>query len=354
TELSRRIPSGLGRGSPFQVSDKEFKKILTGGAEYLVKQGYGKKDDYLHLEEEGKMEGADWKKVSDRAIRRGIGQLGTLGSGNHFLDVQVVDEIFDSETARAFGLEKDQVVIMIHCGSRGLGHQIASDYIKKMSDEYGEENFPDKQLISAPVNSELGKEYYAAMACAVNFAFANKQLMVYWIRDELKRILPKSEVEVVYDVCHNIAKFEEYDINGKKQKICVHRKGATRAFGPGRKEIPKVYRKVGQPVLIPGSMGTASYVLVGTREAEKLTFGSTVHGAGRVMSRSKALKKFTGEEVMKELENKGIIIKSSSMKSFTQEVPAVYKDIGEVVNTVHNLGISKKVAKLKPEIVVIG
>jgi len=354
TELSRRIPSGLGRGSGFQVSDKEFKKILTGGAEYLVKQGYGKKDDYLHLEEEGKLDGADPVKVSDKAIKRGRGQLGTLGSGNHFLDVQVVDEIFYSETAEAFGLKKDQVVIMIHCGSRGLGHQIASDYIKKMESEYGFENLPDRELACAPINSTLGRDYYSAMACAVNFAFANKQLMVYWIRDELKRIFPNSEVDVVYDVCHNIAKFEEYEINGKKQKVCVHRKGATRAFGKGRKEIPRAYRKTGQPVLIPGSMGTSSYVLVGTKEAEKLTFGSTVHGAGRVMSRTKALKNFTGEEVKKELEKKGIVIKSSSMKSFTQEVPAVYKNIDEVVNTVHDLGISKKVARLTPKIVVIG
>ena len=368
TELDRRIPSGLGRGSPFQVSEKEFKKILEGGAKYLVKKGYGKKEDYLHLEEEGCLQGADPEKISERAIKRGIGQLGTLGSGNHFLDVQVVEEIFDKETAEVFGLKKDQVVIMIHCGSRGLGHQVASDYIRKMGKEYGHENLPDKELVCAPIKSELGRDYYSAMACAVNFAFANKQLMVYWIRDELKRIFPgggkqkkevEAEVEVVYDVCHNIAKFEEYEItgeNGKKEKkkVCVHRKGATRAFGPGRKEVPKAYRKKGQPVLIPGSMGTSSYVLVGTKEAEEMTWGSTVHGAGRVMSRTKALKNFTGEEVMKELEEKGIIIKSKSMKSFTQEVPAVYKDIDEVVNTVHNLGISKKVARLKPEIVIIG
>jgi len=353
-ELDRRIPSGLGRGSPFQVSKKEFKEIMKRGAKYLIEKGYGKKQDYLHLEEEGCMQEANPEKVSDKAIKRGIGQLGTLGSGNHFLDVQIVDKIFDKKTAEIFGLKKDQVVIMIHCGSRGLGHQIASDYIKKMQKEYSEESFPDKQLVSAPINSELGRDYYQAMACAVNFAFANKQLMVHWIRDELKRIFPKIKVDIVYDVSHNIAKFENYKINGKNKKVCVHRKGATRAFGPGRKEIPKTYRETGQPVLIPGSMATSSYVLVGTKEAEKLTFGSTVHGAGRVMSRSKALKKFTGEEILKEIEKKGILIKSKSIKSFTQEVPSVYKDIEDVVNTVHNLGISKKVARLKPEIVIIG
>ncbi len=357
TGLSRKIPSGLGRGSSFQVSHEEFKKILTRGAQYLVKKGYGKKDDYLHLEEEGCLEGADTSKVSDKAIKRGIGQLGTLGSGNHFLDVQIVDEIFDKDVAEKFRLEKNQVVIMIHCGSRGLGHQIASDYIKKMEKEYGFKDLPDRELVCAPINSKLGKDYYSAMACAVNFAFANKQIMVYWIRDELERIFSHSkkvDVEVVYDVCHNIAKFEYYDFGSGKKKVCVHRKGATRAFGAGRKEIPKAYREIGQPVLIPGSMGTPSYVLVGTKKSEEMTFGSSVHGAGRNMSRSKALKKFSGKNLMKELEKKGITIKSGSMKSFTQEVPGVYKDINEVVRTVHDLGISKKVAKLIPKIVIIG
>jgi len=352
--LDRKIPSGVGRGSKFQTTKDEFKKILEGGAQHMVKKGYGIKEDYLHTEEEGKMKGADASKVSDTAIKRGIGQLGTLGAGNHFLEVLFVDEIFDDETAKAFGLKKDQAVILIHCGSRGLGHQIASDYIKKMEQEYGFKDLPDRELINAPIKSKLGRDYYSAMCAAVNFAFANKQLITHWIREEMKHFFPDIKIDVVYDVCHNIAKFEEHVIEGKRQEVCVHRKGATRSFGPGRKEIPEAYRKVGQPVLIPGTMGTASYVLVGTKKSEELTFGSCVHGAGRVMSRSSASKKFRGEETKKELNRKGIEIKSGGWKSLSEESPGVYKDIEEVVNVIHELGISKKVARLKPLVVVIG
>jgi len=354
SSIQRKIPSGVGRGSPFQITRTELAKVLEGGAKYLVEKGYGKKEDYLHMEEEGCLKGADASKVSDRAIKRGIGQLGTLGAGNHFLDVQYVEEILDEKTAKAFGLKKDQVVIMIHCGSRGLGHQIASDYIKKMEEEYGIKNLPDRELINAPVKSKLGKEYFSAMAAAANFAFANKQIILHWLREELKRIFPKIEIEVVYNVCHNIAKIEEYVIDGKKKKVCVHRKGATRSFGPGRKEIPEAYRDVGQPVLIPGSMGTASYVLVGTKKAEELTFGSTVHGAGRVMSRTGAVKTINSSEVKKELAKEKILVRIGSGKSLLEEAPAAYKDIDEVVNVVHDLGISKKVARLRPLVVVMG
>ncbi|MBM3228405.1 RtcB family protein, partial [Candidatus Pacearchaeota archaeon] len=293
-------------------------------------------------------------KVSDIAIRRGIGQLGTLGAGNHFLEVLFVEDIFNSEIAKVFGLKKNQAVIMIHCGSRGLGHQIASDYIKKMEKEYGFEKLPDRELINAPIKSQLGKDYYEAMCCAVNFAFANKQLITHWIRETMKEMFPKISIDVVYDICHNIAKFEEHFIDGKKQKVCVHRKGATRSFGPGREEIPKAYRDVGQPVLIPGTMGTASYVLVGTKKAEELTFGSTVHGAGRVMSRSSALRKIRGEDTKKQLNKKGIEIKAGSWKSLGEESPEVYKDIEEVVKIVDELGISKKIARLRPLAVVKG
>jgi len=352
--LDRKIPSGVGRGSKFQMTKKELNKILEGGAKYLVEKGYGNKEDYLHTEEEGCMKGANASKVSERAINRGIGQLGTLGAGNHFLEVLFVDEIFDDKIARAFGLKKDQAVILIHCGSRGLGHQIASDYIKKMEQEYGFKDLPDRELINAPIKSKLGKDYYSAMCAAVNFAFANKQLITHWIREEMKHFFPDIKIDVVYDVCHNIAKFEEHVIDGKKQEVCVHRKGATRSFGPGRIEIPEAYRKVGQPVLIPGTMGTASYVLVGTKKSEELTFGSCVHGAGRVMSRSSASREFRGEETKKELNKKGIEIKSGGWKSLSEESPGVYKDIEEVVNVIHELGISKKVARLKPLIVVIG
>jgi len=353
-QLYRKIPSGVGRGSKFQITKDEFKKILQGGAQYMVKKGYGIKEDYLHTEEEGCMKEANPEKVSERAISRGIGQLGTLGAGNHFLEVQYVDEIFDEKTANTLGLKKDQITIMIHCGSRGFGHQVASDYIKKMENEYGFKNLPDRELINAPIKSQLGKDYMSGMAAAVNFAFANKQLITHWVREEMKYIFPNVKVDTIYDVCHNIAKFEEHIIDGKKKIVCVHRKGATRSFGPGRKEIPETYRKIGQPVLIPGSMGTASYLLIGTKKSEELTFGSCVHGAGRVKSRSSALKTLRGEEIKKELGKKEIEIKAGSWKSLAEEAPEAYKDIEEVVRVVDELGISKKVARLKPMAVVKG
>jgi tRNA-splicing ligase RtcB len=351
--LQEKIPSGVGRGSPFQLTKKQLDGILEGGAQRLIEMGYGKKEDYLHMEEEGCILGGDSSKVSDKAKKRGIGQLGTLGAGNHFLDILVVDEIFDKKIAKKFGLKKNQIVILIHCGSRGLGHQVASDYIKKMENKYGIENLPDRELINAPIKSELGKDYFSAMACAANFAFANKQLITHWVREDLKNYFPNVKIDVVYDVCHNIAKFEEFKINGKKKKVCVHRKGATRSFGPGRKEIPKIYRQVGQPVLIPGSMGTSSYVLVGTKKAEELTFGSSVHGAGRAMSRTKSGKRNL-KEISKELKDKKIIVKSGSRQSLADENTLAYKNIDKVVNVIHNLGISLKVAKLKPLIVIIG
>ena len=352
--LYRKIPSGVGRGSKFNITRKELNKLLESGAKYIVEKGFGVKEDYLHMEEEGCLKDADSSKVSDRAIKRGIGQLGTLGAGNHFLEVQFVDEIFDEKTAKEFGVKKGQVTIMIHCGSRGLGHQVASDYIQLMETEYGFKDLPDRELINAPIKSKLGKDYYAAMCCAANFAFANKQLITHWIREEMKKIFPSVKIDVVYDICHNIAKFEEHEIDGKKKIVCVHRKGATRAFGAGRKEIPETYRKVGQPVIIPGSMGTASYLLVGTKKAEELTFGSTVHGAGRVSSRSKAMRELNGEEIKEELSEKGIEVMAGSMNSLAEEAPAAYKDIDEVVKVVDELGISKKVVRLKPMVVVKG
>jgi tRNA-splicing ligase RtcB len=351
--IYNKIPSGVGRGSPFTITRKEFSNLLEGGAQYIVERGFGKKEDYLHTEEEGKMK-ADASKVSDRAVKRGIGQVGTLGAGNHFLEIQYVDEIFDEKIAKKFGIKKGQVTIMIHCGSRGLGHQVASDYIQLMEKEYGFKGLPDRELINAPIKSKLGKDYFLAMSAAANFAFANKQLITHWVREEMKKIFPKSEVEVVYDICHNIAKFEEYVIDGKKKTVCVHRKGATRSFGPGRKEVPELYRSVGQPVIIPGSMGTSSYVLVGTKKAEELTFGSTVHGAGRVASRSSAMKNLNGEEIKKALNKKGIEIKAGNVKGLAEEAPEAYKDIEDVVSVVDELGISKKVARMRPMIVVKG
>ncbi len=354
--LYRKIPSGVGRGSVFKMSKQELAKVLEGGAKYMVEKGYGFEEDYLHTEEEGYINGADASKVSDRAIRRGIGQLGTLGAGNHFLEVQYVDEIFDEKIAKVLGIAKGQVTIMIHCGSRGLGHQVASDYIKKMEDEYGSDNLSDRELINAPIKSALGKEYYAAAAAASNFAFANKQLITHWIREEMAYLFPKKKlkIDVVYDVCHNIAKFEKHLVEGKMKEVCVHRKGATRAFGAGRVEVPKAYRKIGQPVIIPGSMGTSSYLMIGTKKAEELTFGSTVHGAGRVSSRSKALREIKGEDIKEELHEKGIEVKAGSVKSLAEESPGVYKDIEEVIKVIDELGLSKKVARLKPLCVVKG
>lgn len=353
--LYRKIPSGVGRGSSFNISRQKLNELLEGGAKYVVeKLKLGFKEDYENTEEEGNMKGANSEKVSERAIKRGIGQLGTVGAGNHFLEIQFVDEIYDRKAANILGLEENQIIMMIHCGSRGLGHQVASDYIQAMEQEYGFKNLPDRELINAPIKSKLGKDYFSAMACAANFAFANKQIITHWTREEMKNFFPDIKIDVIYDVCHNIAKFEEHIIDGKNKMVCIHRKGATRAFGPGRKEVPEVYREIGQPVLIPGSMGTASYILVGTKKAEELTFGSTVHGAGRVSSRSSALRNLRGEDIKKELNKKGIEVKAGSWKSLAEEAPEAYKDIDEVVEVVHELGISKKVARLKPLVVIKG
>jgi tRNA-splicing ligase RtcB len=335
-ELDRKIPSGLGRGSPFQLSKKQLDEVLEEGVDYLIKKGYGKKKDVKGIEDKGRLKGNS-QFVSERAKKRGIGQLGTLGSGNHFLEVQYVDEIFDEKVAKKFGLKKGQATIMIHCGSRGLGHQVADDYMQKMTEVYGTDHLPDKELVCAPIKSDLGQEYLSAMNCACNFAFANRQLITHWVRETIEKIFPDSEIDVLYDICHNIAKIEKHA--GKK--VCIHRKGATRNLK-------------GQPVLIPGSMGTSSYVLVGTKKAEELTFSSSSHGAGRVLSRSKAAKTLDSKKIKKELEEKGIAFKSETEKSLLEEAPEVYKDIEEVIKTIDELGISKKVARLKPMVVVKG
>lgn len=353
-KLFTKIPSGVGRGSPFQLSLRKLDEVLEKGVNWLVEEGYATNEDRLHIEEEGCLPNADSSLVSDRAKKRGIGQLGTLGAGNHFLEVQYVDEIFDSEAAKVFGLEKDQVIIMIHCGSRGLGHQVASDYIKKMEEFYGISNLPDRELINAPIKSKLGQEYLSAMSAAANFAFCNRQIITYWTREVFTSMFPKSKIDLIYDVCHNIAKIEEHIVGTEKKEVCIHRKGATRSFGPGNKNVPEDYRAIGQPVLIPGSMGTSSYILVGTKKAEELTFGSTVHGAGRVMSRSKAIRTFNPEEVKREVEKSGTLVQTGSIKAFSEEGPNVYKDIEEVIKTVTELGINKKVARVKPLLVIKG
>lgn len=352
-ELFTATPNGVGSKSKLRLNQKELDEVLQKGINWCVEKGYATKEDAELTEGGGCLPNANPKDVSQKAKGRGLPQLGTLGAGNHFVELQVVDEIFDEKTAKEFGLKKGQITIMIHCGSRGLGHQVASDYIKLMEEKYGWPKF-DRELVNAPIKSELGQKYLSAMACAANFGFANKQLITNSIREAFKKIFPKFTAEVVYDVCHNIAKIEEHNIEGKNKNVLIMRKGATRSFGPGRKELPKKYQKTGQPVLIPGSMGTASYVLVGTKEAEELSFSSTAHGAGRVSSRSFAWKNITAESVEKELEKKGITLEAGSRKGIVEEAPAVYKDIDEVVKVSHEAGLAKLVAKLRPVCVVKG
>jgi len=353
-ELYKEVPAGVGKGGITKVSKSVLIEVLSKGAKWTVEQGYGTEDDLQKTEEYGNMK-ANAHDVSERALQRGIPQLGTLGAGNHFLEMQKVDQIFDREIAKSFGItEENQVTVMIHCGSRGLGHQVASDYIKTMEDKYGIANLPDRELINAPIKSELGQKYYNAMCASVNFAFVNRQMIAHWTRSVFKKIFGSSEgMSQVYDVCHNLAKFEKHIVDGKEKEVCVHRKGATRSFGPGRKEIPEVYRNIGQPVIIPGSMGTASYLLVGTKKAEEISFGSTAHGAGRVSSRSAALRTVRGEQVARDLANKGIEVKGP-WKGLAEEAPQMYKDIDEVVRVSHKLGIGNLVARLVPVAVLKG
>jgi tRNA-splicing ligase RtcB len=354
--IYQEVPAGLGKGGVTRLKPKQLKDVCRLGSEWAVQNGYGTEEDLARTEENGRLRQADPEEVSSRAIERGIPQLGTLGSGNHFLEIQRVARIYDSKTASAFGIEsEDQVMVMIHCGSRGLGHQIASDFIHIMENTFGTSGLPDRQLVNAPIQSELGQKYYKAMSAAVNFAFVNRQMIAHWVRDVFERVMGCSKaVNQVYDVCHNVAKYETHTIAGKEKKVCIHRKGATRSFGPGRKEIPEAYREAGQPVFIPGSMGTASYVLVGTSEAERVSFGSTAHGSGRVMSRNQARKRFRGEKIKKDLENQGVELKSSGMKGVAEEASGVYKNVDEVVNVSHELGIGRMVAQLQPLAVMKG
>ena len=316
----------------------------------------GLEEDLERCEESGCMENANPSKVSERAKKRGLPQAGTLGAGNHFIEIQKVEDIYDEETAKVFGLDKNSIVIMIHCGSRGLGHQVASDYIRYFEKQFPGQikKLPDRELINAPIKSQEGQDYLKAMNCAVNFAFCNRQVIMNHVRDVLKIYFPENKSQLVYDVCHNIAKIEEHEVNGENKEICVHRKGATRAFGKGRKEIPEAYRAIGQPVIIPGSMGTSSYILKGTEESEKLAFGSTAHGAGRVMSRSKAKKSWTGEDIKKQLNDANIEVEAGSMNGLSEEAPGAYKDVDEVIEVSDSLGLAKKVVKLKPLAVMKG
>ena len=349
------VPSGVGEKGKLRLSISQVDDVLEGGAEWAVAQGYGWQDDLTSCEENGRMRTADSSKVDQRAKQRGAPQLGTLGAGNHFLEVQKVERIIDPEAAKAFGIDEvDQIMVSIHSGSRGCGHQIASDYIRIMEGAIRKYSIsvPDRQLACAPVNSQEGQDCFKAMSAAANYAWANRQLILHWVRESFEKALGRKAEEIgmrcVYDVAHNICKLEEHEVAGKRMRLYVHRKGATRAFDSSRSEVPEKYRKVGQPVLIPGDMGSASYVLVGTPDAMKETYGSTCHGAGRLMSRTSATRRFNASEVVSMLQNRGIYIRAASKDGIVEEAPGAYKDVDDVVRIAHGAGISKMVARLKP------
>lgn len=354
------VPSGIGSKGAIKLSPAQERAALEKGASWAVENGYGWKGDLEFTESQGCLPGADPDKLSKRSFDRGREQLGTLGAGNHFLEIQKVVEMYDLKTAGAFGIEKDQIVVMIHSGSRGLGFQTCEDQVDIMlraMPKYGI-NIPDRQLACCPIESPEGRDYLAAMACSANYAWANRQCLMHLVRQSFERVFRTSAeklgMSLLYDVAHNIAKFETHQYNGKSIKLCVHRKGATRAFGPGHRELPERYRPYGQPVIIPGDMGRASYLLTGTERAMQETWGSTCHGAGRLMSRTQALKNTRGRSIARELGEKGIIVRSHGNDTLREEMPEAYKDVNQVVSVVHNAGISNMVAKMKPLGVVKG
>jgi len=358
--LYRHIPSGVGSTGSVDLTFNEEKKVLREGAAWAVRQGFGIEDDLEHTEDRGCMPEADPGVVSQRALERGKKQLGTLGSGNHFVEVGVVQEIFDPETAGVFGLTYGQVTLMLHTGSRGFGYQVCDDFLAHMVKHAGKLDFelPDRQLACAMIESAPGRRYYRAMSCAANYAWANRQILLQRCRDVFMQVMglgPRSlAMHLLYDVCHNIAKKEPHDVEGEKRILCVHRKGATRAFPPGHEALIGPYRQTGQPILIPGDMGTASYVLAGTAKAMQETFGSTCHGAGRLLSRKAAKKQSRGRSIQRELEDRGILVRWTGKSTLAEEMPDAYKDISQVVNVVHGAGISRKVARIRPIAVIKG
>lgn len=355
--IYKTIPSGVGQGGHIKISKTELNNALCGGVKWALQEGHAEKNDLARIESDGCMPNADPEKVSNEAKVRGLDQLGTLGSGNHFVEVDFVEEIYDDQVAKVFGLQKNQIVVLIHTGSRGLGHQVATDYIKKMANAMGSYgiSLPDRELACVPFSSPEGKDYFDAMAAAANFAWTNRQLITSLIRKSWAEFFGASEyLTLLYDLAHNIAKIESHEINGHKKPVIVHRKGATRAFGPGHPEICSEYQRVGQPVLIPGSMGTASYVLVGGEQSMKLTFGSSCHGAGRKMSRASAKRIMQGSTLRANLFEKGIHVQTGVLSDLAEEGPFAYKDVDEVIEVVHQAGIAKKVAKLRPCVVVKG
>ncbi|MFH0954914.1 MAG: RtcB family protein [Candidatus Micrarchaeota archaeon] len=359
-ELFKKVPVGLGRQGIADLSKKDFDEVIISGAKWAVKNGYGWKEDLKRIEENGCIKGADSSKVSKKALERGREQVGTLGSGNHYLEVQFskAQNIFDEKTAKAFGLnaseKKDQVVIMIHCGSRGFGHQVCTDFGQLFVDamkKYGIQNV-GRDLACGPFQSEEGQNYYAAMACAANNAFANRQVIMHRTRLAFEKVFGEKaedlQMHLTYDVGHNMAKLEKHFVDGKKQWVVVHRKGSTRSFGPGEKDLCEKYRKTGQPVIVGGSMETGSYLCVGTQKAMKETFGSTLHGSGRTMSRQSAKEKFRGEQLQSDMEKRGIFVKAASLQGLAEEAGGAYKNINDVIDSMHGAGISLKVAALKP------
>lgn len=354
--LASHIPAGLGSTGKLHVSRSEMDNVLRGGARWAVEKGYGTKEDLPHIEEGGQMAGAKPEYVSEKAKKRQENQVGTLGSGNHYLEVQKVTEIFNKDIAEGYGLGVNDIVVSIHCGSRGLGHQIGTDYLPQMVEAAAANGItlPEKELACAPIKSELGKKYFGAMNCGINCAVANREVLTSLTRDVFSKFLPKGDLKLLYDVSHNTCKVEEHSVGGQRRGLYVHRKGATRAFGPGDKSLPEDLRDFGQPVLIGGTMGTASYILAGTKEGMELAFGSCCHGAGRAMSRKKAKRKWYGEKLVKELAAKDILIRGASMPGVAEEAPGAYKDVTQIVDATERARLANKVAKLEPMICVKG
>ncbi len=349
-ELYRRVPAGLGSKGKLHLSMQGIDEVLLGGAVWAVEKGYGYEEDLEYIEERGRMEGAKPENVSDKAKKRQLHEVGTLGSGNHYLEVQYVSDVYDEQAAGVYGLEKGSVVVSVHCGSRALGHQIGMDYLKELYRAAKKYGIPlrDKELACAPIKSPEGERYFSAVAAGINCALANRQVISHLVRQVFEDVLPEAEVKMLYDISHNTCKPEEHVVEGKKKLVYVHRKGSTRALGPGRREVPQAYRSVGQPVLIGGTMGTCSFILRGTEEGLEKAFGSACHGAGRAMSRKQAKRVYRGERVVQELRSKGILVKAHSWAGVAEEAPGAYKDVVKVVDAVHAAGLARKVVKLKP------
>jgi tRNA-splicing ligase RtcB len=357
--LFQNVPSGVGSKGKLRVEHRELDEAVTRGIDWAIEKGYGNSNDKERTEENGRMDGADPSVVSEKAKKRGLPQFGTVGAGNHFVEIQEVEQVLLPDVAKKFGIEKGNAIVMLHCGSRGFGHQVCDDSLREMlaaSRKYGIA-LPDPELCCAPINSPEAEKYIKAMRCAVNYAFCNRHIMMHWVRETFDTVFGKGtsdRMPLVYDVCHNIAKFEEHDIDGQRKKVCVHRKGATRAFAAGRSELPPYYREIGQPVMIPGSMGTASYVLVGRQGAMDNSFGSSCHGAGRAMSRSRAVHTWSGNQIQSELASRGIMVRATESELLAEEAPGAYKNVDDVVGSVAQAGLSDIVARLVPMGVVKG